>query len=281
MFGTVRPAVKKISDSEQKIFRSYYCGLCSALGDYTGFFSRLGLSYDITFAFMILDAGRSGVEKNCFCPANPIRKKNAVQASPLAKYLAAVSVILMYEKCVDNQCDGDHRFVSATVKELLRKGYSKIRDEMPETVEKMKTCFEDMRRIEAQKDEHVAQKLADAFGKIVETVFGESPIDHEKELYARMGYHIGRWIYIVDAATDLTEDAEKNRFNPFLINSRNADEAYAAWKKWITQEVFDAHDCIMEIIRLLDIPAYGREMENIFELSLSMAEGRLFAGKAS
>ena len=31
----------------------------------------------------------------------------------------------------------------------------------------------------------------------------------------KIGKHIGRWIYIVDAADDLDEDIKKNRFNAF------------------------------------------------------------------
>lgn len=30
-----------------------------------------------------------------------------------------------------------------------------------------------------------------------------------------MGYNLGRWIYLMDAADDLEEDREKNNYNPF------------------------------------------------------------------
>ena len=32
----------------------------------------------------------------------------------------------------------------------------------------------------------------------------------------KIGRHLGRWVYITDAADDMAEDMEKGRFNPFI-----------------------------------------------------------------
>ena len=32
-----------------------------------------------------------------------------------------------------------------------------------------------------------------------------------------IGFHLGRWLYIIDAADDYYDDINKNRFNPFAL----------------------------------------------------------------
>ena len=39
--------------------------------------------------------------------------------------------------------------------------------------------------------------------------------DGETRALERLGYVVGRWIYILDAAADLTKDIKKKRYNPF------------------------------------------------------------------
>ena len=49
----------------------------------------------------------------------------------------------------------------------------------------------------------------------------------ETRALERLGYSMGRWIYILDAAADLEKDIAKKRYNPFkdkIDNSTNIKE---------------------------------------------------------
>ena len=43
----------------------------------------------------------------------------------------------------------------------------------------------------------------------------EAKDDGQRRILYEFGYHIGRWIYLIDAADDLEKDIRKNNFNPF------------------------------------------------------------------
>ena len=56
MFGYIRPDQKELKIKDYDVFRSYYCGLCKALGKRYNQVVRLGLSYDMTFLAILADS---------------------------------------------------------------------------------------------------------------------------------------------------------------------------------------------------------------------------------
>ena len=56
MFGYINAAKEQLGEEDYKVFCSYYCGLCKQLGKSCSQMSRLGLSYDITFLFIVLSS---------------------------------------------------------------------------------------------------------------------------------------------------------------------------------------------------------------------------------
>ena len=49
MFGYVKTDKPEMKIKEYEAYRGLYCSLCKAMGKHFGVFSRLTLSYDITF----------------------------------------------------------------------------------------------------------------------------------------------------------------------------------------------------------------------------------------
>ena len=49
MFGYVKTDKPEMKVKEYEAYRGLYCSLCKAMGKHFGVFSRLTLSYDITF----------------------------------------------------------------------------------------------------------------------------------------------------------------------------------------------------------------------------------------
>ena len=76
MFGYIKTDKPEMKIKEYEAYRGLYCSLCKAMGKHFGLFSRLTLSYDITFLLLVrlsftgtLPSFESGR-----CPFNPTKK---------------------------------------------------------------------------------------------------------------------------------------------------------------------------------------------------------------
>ena len=76
--------------------------------------------------------------------------------------------------------------------------------------------------MDAQRDAELAEKASlDACSaptaELLEALCAELGMtDSEKVVLGQVGYFLGRWVYIMDAADDLPEDLKKKKFNPFI-----------------------------------------------------------------
>ena len=71
----------------------------------------------------------------------------------------------------------------------------------------------------------------------------------------RMGYYLGRWIYIADAFCDRDEDEKKKSFNVFNREGRSEDEIYAMLNM-TASELLNSFD-------LLEVRQFGDVINNI------------------
>ena len=74
-------------------------------------------------------------------------------------------------------------------------------------------------------------KVADTFASLLGELFASHHLldEQTKRILYKMGYSLGRFIYILDAYDDLEEDKKKKRYNPFIyienkLNPSNEDE---------------------------------------------------------
>ena len=123
MFGYVlvnKPELK-IKDFEK--YRSYYCGLCHALGERHGTKGRLTLNYDMTFLIMILTDLYEIEERVTYgrCPVHPA-KKHCSRRSSVTDYCADMCVLLAYYKCKDDWKDEANQIVIQAQKKLKEEG---------------------------------------------------------------------------------------------------------------------------------------------------------------
>lgn len=218
MFGYIRTDVPELRVRENEYYRAVYCGLCRAQGKCTGQCSRFTLNYDIVFLALLRLAlrGEQPVIKHGRCMAHPIKKKAYVAfCEPLA-YSAYAAAILTHGKIVDDISD---EVGTKKLKALLAKPFSSgmRKKALKRYSELDKKVFEGLRRL----SEIEKQKLgsvdipADAFGEILADIVAFGLEGNDEKIMRKIGKHIGRWIYIVDAADDLDEDIKKNRFNAF------------------------------------------------------------------
>ena len=55
---------------------------------------------------------------------------------------------------------------------------------------------------------------AEAFGGLLGEVLSYGLEDGKRRIAREIGFHVGKWIYLVDAADDYEEDIRRGRYNP-------------------------------------------------------------------
>lgn len=215
MFGYVKPFKADLKMSEFEIYKAVYCNLCRYMGEKFGITSRLLLSYDCTFLAMISIVAS---EKNKIkiskgrCVCNCLKKCNYVEKNEDRFYFAAaVGVIMSYYKIYDNIIDshGIKKLKFYPMRLLFFRAYKKAAREFPKIDEIVRSFIEEQQNVEKKGDDasidESAHPTATALSQIFSLVLPE---------LKNFGYFLGRWVYLIDAADDLTKDIKNKNFNP-------------------------------------------------------------------
>ena len=258
MFGYVRPWRAELLVKEWEQYRGVYCGLCRRLGQVCGAASRLALSYDATFFAMLLlglQGGCSGFERRR-CVVNPAKKCNFCLAEGEALDLAAaLTVILAWYKLKDDW------------QEKLAEEYWRAQAEAERQGAGLDAC--------AEPTAHMLEEAL-AFGA---SRLGAGEGDSLERILRQLGYHLGRWIYLMDAADDWREDGEKGSFNPFLLR-------YSAPPSPGSQEETQLRDYANQTLNmtmaqlngafsLLELRQFGPILRNIVEQGMPQAQRQI------
>ena len=111
---------------------------------------------------------------------------------------------------------------------------------------------------------------ADPTAKMLRTVLSYEEQDKSRKLILEtMGYNLGRWIYLMDAADDLEEDREKNNYNPFLLMDYNGEQNF---KNYISQILNQSLAQAYNAFELLDITLYKGIIDNILLKGLAQKQ---------
>ena len=218
MFGYIRTDTPELRVRENEYYRAVYCGLCRAQGKCTGQCSRMTLSYDVAFLALLRLAveGKPTEIKKGRCIAHPLKKRAYVAyCEPLA-YCAYASAILTHGKTVDDINDerGMKKFKALVAKPFASHMRKKALGKYAELDRRVCEGLARLSEIEKKKLPTV-DTPADAFGDILSDILSFGLEGNDEKVMRNIGKHIGRWIYIIDAADDLDEDIKKERFNAF------------------------------------------------------------------
>ncbi len=218
MFGYIRTDVPEMRVRENEYYRAVYCGLCRAQGKCTGQCSRFTLNYDIVFLALLRLAieGKQIEIRRGRCIAHPFKKRAYVKYCEALGYCAYAAAILTHGKTVDDIFDekGTKKLKAIMARPLTSHMRKKA---LKEYSELDKRVFEGLKRLsEIEKQELKSVDIpADAFGEILADIMSFGLCGNDERIMRNIGRHIGRWIYIVDAADDLCDDIKKQRFNAF------------------------------------------------------------------
>lgn len=219
MFGYVRINKGELLVREYEAYRGVYCSLCRALGKRYGVFSRLILSYDMTFFAMVRFAAKGILPqfRPGRCPFNPAKKCNyCTNASDVFDDVCAAAILMFYYKVRDNLSDAPvwkrPLFLmllpyAAWKRKKARRRFVWMDDLLSDAM-KAQSAIE---QAGTDSFDRAAHPSADALGKLFS--FGTA---EKQDAYYRFGYFVGRWVYLTDAADDLKDDLKHHAFNVFV-----------------------------------------------------------------
>ena len=217
MFGYVRPVLNRLNEEEKERYKSAYCGLCHAMGKRHGWLSRFTLNYDFAFLAILLYGSTDEQSTQCLrCPAHLLKKARECACGKAMELAADESMILTWYKLTDDVVDKGllSGLPARFLKLLLTGAYRRAALARPEFDRQVKLQLERLRGLEKARSSQL-DRTADAFASILASAAGDCGGDTVRmRAMGQLLYHLGRWIYLMDAWDDLDEDEKKGRYNP-------------------------------------------------------------------
>lgn len=225
MFGYVTASWKELTKEQQERYGAVYCGICREIRTRTSGIARMGLSYDMAFLALLLmslyepeeDSGKKA------CHLHSIRPRPWVDNGYI-RYAADMNVALSYYNCLDDWQD-DRKRSAKFMADVLEKHLPELEARWPRQCTAIRTCVARLSQLEKENCAN-PDEPASCFGELMAQL-----LIYQEDLWARdlgqMGFCLGRFIYLLDAAVDYDKDKRKGKYNPYLAMGTGKDE-----KRW-------------------------------------------------
>ena len=223
MFGYVMANLSELPKDARKRYSAVYCGICRQIRACASNTARLGLQYDMAFLALLLMSLYEPEEMggNSACMLHPRR---GWTDNRYIKYAADMNVALAYYKCVDDYED-EGKTTAKIMAGVFEKAMPRIRKQYPRQCKAMEEELAQLRQLELAGCAD-ADMPAACFGRLMAQIFV-----YEEDLWTpsleKMGYSLGRFIYLADAAADYRRDVKKKQYNPYITMGTGED-----WQRW-------------------------------------------------
>ena len=270
MFGYIRIAKPELKVKEYEMYKAIYCSLCRTLGKKYGIWSRFTLSYDFTFLALLNMSMTDGCDpiekKRCVC--NPLKKCNYCKNDESLLMPSAAAMIMMYYKLLDNLADekGLKKIGYIIIKPLFSHARNKAKKEYPQIDKIISEYIAAQNALERDGCAEL-DKAADPTAKaLAELLRLCSDDERQKRVLERIGYCLGRYIYLIAAACDLPQDIKKGSYNCLKYETEGEPSEYA--KKRIVPQLYFCSNEAGKAFELLDVKKYKPILGNIIYLGL-------------
>lgn len=219
MFGYVTINKPEMKFKEFDEYRAFYCGLCENLRKKYGYKGAISLSYEATFLVILLTSLYEKDTQNgkCRCIVHPL-EKHPIKENEFTEYAADMTILLSYYKCMDDWVD-EKKLEKLTYANTLKSAFRKIESKYPEKAKVMEQYFAEISKLEKENNQDIDQ-IAGTFGKIVAELFVYKK-DEWEEYLEKMGFFLGKFIYLCDAYEDVEKDLKSGNYNPFKLKYQN------------------------------------------------------------
>lgn len=213
MFGYVTICEPELKVKDLRKYKAYYCGLCRTLKEKYGSIGQFTLSYDMTFAVILLtslyesDTKLSGRR----CKVHPVKKQVILQ-NEITEYAADMNILLSYYHLKDNWID-EKKVSGFLGTYALRRKVRRIIQSYPRQARVIQKELKALTALEKEGTTDI-DKTAGCFGRLLAELFVYKE-DMWEERLRKMAFFLGKFIYIMDAYEDLDKDIKEGCFNPF------------------------------------------------------------------
>ena len=253
----------RLTCGDYELYQGVYCSLCRALGRRYGPLARLTLNYDMAF-YALLSLSSKEAEaafRPGRCSFNPAKKCLKCPKASL-DFAADVSMLLACYQWRDKLEDGSFwaRLLWIWPGLFFLPAGRRAKRRAPEADRIIRTAVTAQRLVEHGEEASIdgsAHPSAHALGALCALL--------DERLY-RLGYLLGRWVYLIDAADDCAGDVKHGRFNPFWHSGRDPGEVLAATstelaRAWHALEPM-RYNSIIENILVLGLPGMERSVRH-------------------
>jgi len=243
MFGYTIPMEPMMSSEEVAAYRGYYCETCHQLRDGYGVMSTIIVSYEMTFANLILNSIMDEGEiikvpdTGKFCVF-----RHSKRHTDLLNKMAAYTVLVANNGLIDDRMDGPS--VKSNFGLLwLNRSIERARHDFPHYDELIMKGYEELREKEAAGcNDPIEMGRTSAMSMIwvLREIVDDEWTPELEELFLNMGI----WIYVMDAIEDLEDDFKEKQYNPFLVGVTEFTNA----KDFITKNVYSISGTLNTIL---------------------------------
>jgi hypothetical protein len=229
MFGFVTANLKELTEEQKQRYNAVYCGICRQIRLRSSQSARLGLSYDMAFLALLLMSLYEPDEENGRgrCIAHPAKARPWTD-NEYIRYAARMNVALAAYKARDDW-DDDGKYSAKLLATIFGRHEAEISAAYPRQCAAIADCI---RRLSALEKAGCANpdEPAGCFGELM----AELLVVHEDrwaEDLRQMGFYLGRFIYLADAAIDYRRDVKHRKYNPFA--AQGCGEDFEKWEQYL------------------------------------------------
>ena len=227
MFGYIAINKAEMKFKDFDTYHAYYCGLCKCLKDLFGRRGQMTLTYDMTFLIILLTGLYEPEEQTTMvnCLAHPL-EKHLSRSNIFTEYAADINLLLSYYKCKDDW-DDDRKKKSYITCKLLKSRVDLIKKKYPEKAEFISSKLTELSSLEKKNSDNI-DVMAGLFGDIMAECFIYRHDEWEGTL-RKMGFFLGKFIYLMDAYEDVADNIKEGSYNPLKdAYQQQAPEEFAA-----------------------------------------------------
>ncbi|MHB8131522.1 MAG: DUF5685 family protein, partial [Mobilitalea sp.] len=214
MFGYVNVFKPELKMKDFYKYKAYYCGLCKTLKNKYGRFGQMTLSYDMTFLIILLTSlyESQTIKEQNRCVVHPVRKHDSLH-NEITEYVADMNIALSYHHLLDDWQD-EKSMAGLAGANILKRKYRKINKQYPGQCNKIKECLDQLQ--ECEKNNEVSIDIVSrCFGLLMSELFVFRK-DMWEESLRKIGFFLGKYIYILDAYDDLEKDKKNESYNALI-----------------------------------------------------------------
>ena len=229
MFGYVTANLKELTQEQRTRYGAVYCGICRSIRGQSGQLARLGLSYDMAFLALLMmslyEPEEISGKNRCF--AHPLTRRDWVD-NEYIRYAADMNVVLAYYNLLDDWQD-DGKRSAKLLSGIYERPLSDMEARWPRQCGAIRTCIHRLNGLEKEGCAN-PDEPAGCFGRLMAEL-----LVYREDLWAedlrKLGFYLGRFIYLLDAAVDYGKDLRKGKYNPYIAMGLGEDRA--KWEEYL------------------------------------------------